>query len=132
MAHWHPRKLVETQLGMDFPYEIAQFGALMQKVVNFSDLRQDVERLSADAFPVRGAGTRPAACLPAFVCCREDRYVKRVQDAPGRSRENAAPAGLTEAPSCQSITLAPTNLITVDQANRYVYGHDVELGDAVD
>ena len=58
MAHWHPRKLVETQLGVDFPYEIAQLGALMQKVVNFSDLRQDVERLSADAFSVRGASGR--------------------------------------------------------------------------
>jgi hypothetical protein len=132
MAHWHRRKLVETQLRVDFPYEIAQFGALTQKVVNFSDLRQDVERLSADAFSVRGAGTRPAACLPVFVCYGEGRHVKRLQDAPGRSRENATPTGLTEAPSCQSITLAPTNLITVDQANRYVYGHDVELGDAVD
>src|SRR5262249_52461346 len=46
--------------------------------------------------------------------------------------KKAATTGLTEAPSRQSITLAATNLITVKEANRYVYGNDVELRDAVD
>ena len=132
MAHWHPRKLVEKQLGVDFHYEIAQFVTLMQKVVNFFDLRQDVERLSADALRVWGAGPRHAACLLVFVCYGERRHVKGLQHAPDRSRKNAATTGLTEAPSRQSITLAPANLVTVEEANRYVYGNDVELRDAVD
>jgi hypothetical protein len=67
-----------------------------------------------------------------FVCYGERRHVKGLQHAPDRSRKNAATTGLTEAPSRQSITLAPTNLITVKEANRYVYGNDVELRDAVD
>jgi hypothetical protein len=109
-----------------------QFRACLKKVVSFSDLRQDVERLSADALRVWGAGPRQAACLLVFVCYGERRHVKGLQHAPDRSRKNAATTGLTEAPSRQSITLAPTNLITVKEANRYVYGNDVELRDAVD
>jgi hypothetical protein len=105
---------------------------MLKKVVSFSDLRQDVERLSADALRVWGAGPRHAACLLVFVCYGERRHVKGLQHAPDRSRKNAATTGLTEARSRQSITLAPTNLITVKEANRYVYGNDVELRDAVD
>ena len=50
MAHRHPCKLAEAQLRVDFAYDIAQFGARMEKVVNFSNLWQDVECLSGNSF----------------------------------------------------------------------------------
>jgi hypothetical protein len=125
------RKLAEAQFGVNLTGNRPKFRMGLKEVVNFSDRRQDVERLSVDALPVWGAGPREAACLLVLVCYGQ-RHVKRPQHATNRSRKNAATTSLTEAPSRQSITLAPTNLVRVEEANRYVYGNDVESGDAVD
>jgi hypothetical protein len=57
------RKLAEAQFGVNLTGNRPKFRTGLKEVVNFSDRRQDVERLSVDALPVWGAGPREAACL---------------------------------------------------------------------
>ena len=121
--HGPAYQLSEANFGMHFAHHLEQFGARLEKRVNFPYLVQYIPNLLGDLFAVRRAGPRASTCvIPRSGC----------ENRTDRRRKDAAASGLAEKFPCCSVAGTPSNFVGIEQANGDINRNNFEIYRAIE